>query len=113
MTPGLTEALERGGSTHTLDDVLKQVERGDAQLWTTEGAVIVTEVSDTPQKRVIHFWLATGELESVIGLSHKILEWAKDTMGCEQATLAGRKGWTRALATEGWHPMLVVMGRDL
>lgn len=109
---GLTEALERGGSTHSLEDVLAQIRRGDAQLWETEDAVIVTEIHQTPRKKLVHFWLAAGEIDAVVELSKVVLDWAK-RHGCEQATLAGRKGWIKALAHEGWSPALTLMGREV
>lgn len=112
MIARLAEALEHGGGTHSLNDVLAQIEKGDAQLWQNEGGVIVTEMKDTPNKRVVHFWLAAGELESVVALSKDVLAWAKEK-GCEQATLAGRRGWERVLASEGWAPMLTVMSRGV
>jgi hypothetical protein len=109
---GLVEALERGGSTHAVEDVLREIEKGEAQLWEADGALIVTEIHDTPRKRLLHFWIATGELEPVIALSHRALEWAKE-QGCTQATLAGRKGWEKALASEGWSPTLILMSREV
>lgn len=109
---GLKEALQYSGGTHTLGDVLQRVTEDHAQLWETENAAIVTEVYDYPRQRVVHFWLATGELHAVIELSNHVLEWAK-RIGCERATLAGRRGWVRALADEGWEPMLTLMGREV
>jgi hypothetical protein len=112
LLAGLERALELGGCTHTLDDVWSQVESGDAQLWHDEGAVIITEVHDTPRMRVIHFWLASGELERVVQLSERALKWA-GTQGCRQATLAGRRGWERVLAAAGWSPSLVLLSREI
>ena len=112
MLAGLVEALERGGSTHTVEDVLDEIQRGEAQLWEADGALIVTEIHDTPRKRLLHFWLATGELQAVIALMHRALEWAKSE-GCTMATLAGRKGWEKVLASEGWVPMLTMMSREV
>lgn len=109
---GLVEALERGGSTHTVEDVLRQVEAGEAKLWVRGAALIVTEIHQTPQVKVLHFWLATGSLDEVVALSREVLEWGR-AQGCEQATLAGRRGWERVLASEGWAPMLTLMGRVL
>lgn len=115
-TPSLLADLDRAlayaGGTHTLGDVLRQILAGTAQLWEAEDAVIVTEVHDYPRMRVVHFWLAAGRLDAVVDLSHRVLNWAKGA-GCARATLAGRKGWERVLAADGWEPMLIVMGRDV
>lgn len=116
MTPELLDrlakALDYSGGTHTIADVADLIERGDCKLWVGEGAAIVTQLIDEPQKRVCHFWLAAGELTAVVGLSRKVLEWAKEN-GCARATLAGRWGWVRALASEGWAEELVLMGREV
>lgn len=112
MIGGLQKALDLSGGTHTLKDVMEQIAAGDAQLWTADDAVIVTEVHQTPRKRVLHFWLAAGELKAVIRLSRKALEWGRDE-GCEQASLIGRRGWEKALASEGWTARLSLMGRTI
>lgn len=109
---GLLKALALGGDTHSLADVEAQIKAGDAQLWTADDALIVTEVNIYPRKRVLHFWLATGELKPVVELSKRALEWGKG-VGCEYATIAGRSGWERALKHEGWSPMLTYMRKAI
>lgn len=108
----LRRALDIDGGTHDIDDVLDKVQRGEAQLWTSPGAVIVSQIVDAPLARELHFWLAAGELQDVITLSHRVMDWGRK-MGCTRATLHGRKGWVRALAEEGWQQTAVVMGREL
>lgn len=116
MTPEILEKLQRaldmGGGTHTIGDVAAQVADGAAQVWIEDGACLVTEVQDTPRRRVLRFWLAAGELEPVIALSRKVLAWGKE-QGCEMATLTGRRGWVRALRDEGWSESLTVMTREV
>ena len=109
---GIARALSYGGATHSLSDVLDQIERGDAQLWLDDSALIVTEVHDTPRLRELRFWIATGELQAVVDLSERVLDWGR-AMGCKRAVLTGRKGWVKALAGEGWKQEMVVMGRAL
>ena len=116
MTPehiaGLEKALVHSGATHTLRDVLDKIVSGDAQAWESEGAVLITELRETPQMRVLHFWLAAGELEDVISLSEKVIEWGRG-VGCKRASLSGRRGWEKVLAPVGWTPELVLMGRNI
>lgn len=112
LLAGLDEALSYDGN-HTLGDVLRKILHGEAQLWEEDDAVIVTEIQQYPRARVVHFWLAAGDLGAVVRLSHRVMAWAKRDMHCEKATLAGRKGWERALASEGWEPTVRIMGRDL
>lgn len=109
---GLEKALQYGGGEHNVGDVIAKILANEAQLWQAEGALIVTEIHLTPRKKVCHFWLATGDMAAVIGLSYDVLDWAKGE-GCDKATLAGRMGWKKVLATEGWSPELLIMGQEL
>src|SRR5690606_35569136 len=73
----LRRALDVDGGTHDIDDVLDKVQRGEAQLWTSPGAVIVSQIVDAPLARELHFWLAAGELQDVITLSHRVMDWGR------------------------------------
>ena len=109
---GLEEALTAGGGTHDLAHVLSAIRRGKAQLWIEGDAVLVTEVHCAPKEKELHFWLATGTLDQTIALSNKVMDWGRE-QGCTVATLSGRRGWIKALAPEGWEPLLVTMARRL
>ena len=111
LIQGLREALERSGGTHTIQDVVDALRNGEAQVWVKDSAVLVTEVLAMPRALVLHFWLAAGELEPVIALSRDVLAWGKE-QGCTGATLTGRPGWKRALASEGWSSDLIMMTRE-
>jgi len=110
--PGLRRALALAGDTHTVEDVMQQILSGEAKLWWSDEALIVTEVVDTPQVRLLRFWLATGKLSSVLELSERICEWGRQ-LGCERAVLAGRKGWVKVLPDLGWRPTTVHMEKEL
>lgn len=109
--PGLERALALVG-THTVEDLVQRVVDGKAQVWEEGEALIITEVLQYPQKRVLRFWAATGELEDCITLSRRILEWGKE-QGCKLALLTGRRGWTKPLRTEGWTEKLAVLTKEL
>jgi hypothetical protein len=109
---GLLDALALSGGTHTIDDVLAQIESGEAQLWWDDDGTVVTEIYDYPGKKVLHFWLAAGELNGVIRQSHRAMEWGRE-QGCTTANLVGRRGWERALAAEGWGARLTLMTKEL
>lgn len=111
--PGLEKALAVGGvGTHSLTDVIDRVSEGKAQIWWEGDAFILTEIRQYPRKKVLRFWLATGELDQVIVLHRRILEWAKE-QGCEAAIITGRRGWTKALRSEGWAETMAVLTREL
>lgn len=109
---GIEKALAYGSDTHTVGDVIDQILRGDAMLWEDLDALIVTEIHNTPRKKVVHFWLATGAMAAVVRLSYRVLEWAQGE-GCTLATLSGRRGWARALKGEGWHTDAVLMHQEI
>jgi hypothetical protein len=97
----LQEALDLAGNTHDQSDIAQMIKDGRAQMFADENGIVITEVHEYPRVKVLHFWLAAGEKEAVIKQSHRAYEWAR-RIGCRKATLAGRKGWMRVLADEGW-----------
>lgn len=109
---GIEAALKHGGDTHSIHDVEALVAGQYAQLWQTERACIVTEVDQAPGAKTLRFWLATGDLEEVIVMSRGIEDWGR-RQGCTRSEFAGRRGWERVLAAEGWSPSLIVLTKEL
>jgi hypothetical protein len=103
--------LAQSGGTHAWDDVAKGVFEGRYQFWPKEGAAVVTEVVTYPRKKVLHVFLAGGELAQIIDLQPEVAAWAK-TQGCTGFTQAGRYGFHRALKDHGWRTKFVVMEKD-
>lgn len=109
---GIERALREGGNTHTIEDVLQQIEAGSAQLWVVDDALIVTEIHEAPRAKTLHFWIATGKMDPVLALHTDVMAWGKE-QGCDRATLAGRRGWLRVLAGKGWRDSLALMEAKL
>jgi hypothetical protein len=101
----LERALEYGGDTHSLADVVGLIRDGKAQLFENDGGVIVSEIHRFPKFSAIHFWLLAGELKQVLALEHEVLPFGLDN-GCTVATACGRPGWGRVAAPTGWRPWL-------
>ena len=97
----LQRALDYGGPTHRLRDVVEMLNDGRAKLWERGDGVIVTEMHEYPLLRSCHFWLVSGELHDCLALEAEIADWARGE-GCTVATAMGRKGWGRAAAPAGW-----------
>lgn len=106
-------ALGYSGGTHSFEDVVLEVENGTLQFWPGPHSVIITEIQEHPQKRILHFFLAGGNLAEIQRMVPLIEDWGRE-QGCTTASLAGRKGWERTfLQHSGWKPKLVLMSKDL
>mgnify|MGYP001193180561 FL=1 len=82
------------------------------QLWPAERGCIVTELAVYPKKRVLHIFLAGGELDQITDMHEDVIRWAK-AQDCQALTLAGRMGWKKALAPFGWEPTLLTLSKEI
>lgn len=86
----------------TGDDVLSDLQKGDAQLWIwhtdTARAVLITQIVNYDRNKCCSIRIATGhnypEWASVA--IKRIEEWAK-AQGCDAMELIARPGWKRIL----------------
>jgi hypothetical protein len=110
----ITRALWFAGDTHTADDVLAQVARGELQLWEGEHSIVVTQILTYPRLKELCFFLAAGRMEEMKRLSPIILQWGRK-QGCRRAVFAGRPGWARTFLTkeDGWTSPMVVFEKEL
>jgi hypothetical protein len=104
-------ALAYGGETHIFEDVVEMVDTGKAQLWPAPRGVAITEIIVYPRKRVLHCFLASGEMDQIIDMIDSAINWGR-TQGCTSLTLSGRIGWQRVLNKHGFKAVLVTMERD-
>ena len=118
MTPNIHDyreliesALAYSGGTHEFADVVELVATGKAQLWPAPRGVAITEIIVYPRKRVLHCFLAAGELDQIIDMIDSAVAWGK-AQGCASLTLSGRMGWQRVLDRHGFKPVLVTLERD-
>ena len=110
----LDRALRYAGGSHTADDIEAAVERGDLQRWDGERSTIITEIKQTPQQRILLFFLAEGDMTELRGMARGIEDWGR-SLGCSRAQLIGRKGWERSPIArfDGWKLTSIVMEKDL
>jgi hypothetical protein len=94
----LEPALEYD-KTYNIEDVADCISKGTMQLWPTNGSAVVTQVQTFPRMKVLHIFLAGGNLEELETLTPHIQKFAED-MGCRKITLTGRKGWSRTFVTK-------------
>ena len=107
-------ALAYEGRGHVFADVESSVRTGEAQAWYGPHSIIVTQIDEQPRKRILHFFLAAGQMDELEAMTPLVLEWGA-SQGCTTARLVGRRGWTRSfLARTGWHDtQLVLMERSI
>ena len=66
--PWIDDALEYSGGTHTFEDVYDRILDGKLQLWPAERGCAVTEIVVYPKKKVLHVFLAGGEMDQIIDM---------------------------------------------
>ena len=93
----LLPAIERTNGTHTEDDVLAGLIKGELKLWRGERSAVVTEFVLYPRLKALGFFLIGGDLEELLNdLEPKICAYALKN-GCSRVQGGGRKGWERVL----------------
>lgn len=95
----IENALRRGNSRHTLQDILDAVLSGKMQLWLSERACVVTSVGDYPRERVLSIMWAAGDLADIKNYLPDLKAWAREK-GCQSIEVPNaRKGWSKVF---GW-----------
>lgn len=107
----IESALEYSGDTHDFADIAEGIAEGRMQLWPTPRGCLVTEIVVYPKKRILHIFLAGGEMDQLTDMHEDVIAWARE-QGCSSMTLSGRFGWKKALQKFGWEPQLVVLEKE-
>ena len=94
----LEPALEYD-NTHNMQDVADCIDSCTMQLWPGTNSAVVTQVQNFPRMKVLHIFLAGGNLEELETLTPHIQKFA-EYMGCQKITLTGRKGWSRTFVSK-------------
>ena len=105
----LRAALEHGGNTHDLKDVVEMLNSGDAKIRCGEKSTIVWQEFEHPNASQIHFWLAGGDLKDIIKNGHAIAAEAKKR-NFTKVSIIGRPGWERKL--KGFREAGVILTRE-
>ena len=105
----IVDALEYAHNSHSFEQVIDIVKRGDAQFWAFSDSAIVTEIIEYPQRRTLRFWLAGGNLKTLLDVEPKIRKWSI-LYQCEAVEIIGRKGWEKVL--KGYEPTAIVLVKE-
>ena len=105
MRQRMQRALDCGGNTHALEDVVGLIRAGHAQFWEAPDGAAVTEIIEYPRAKILRYWLLAGRLDDVLSLEPTIERWAVE-QGCGTAIACGRRGWAPIVEARGWRPWL-------
>ena len=105
-------ALNYSGGTHEFIDIVNGVLSGTMQLWAGERGCAVTEITVYPRKKILHVFLAGGDMEQILDFQESAAEFARINK-CDSMTIAGRRGWTRVLDKHDWEEAFCVMSKEL
>lgn len=105
-------ALEYSGGTHDFDDIVRMVKIGNLQFWPASDACAITEIIEYPKKKVLHIFLAGGNMETIVDMNESAEYFAK-LNGCTGMSIAGRKGWSKVLGKKGYKEAFTALGKDI
>ena len=113
----VSEALIRGNSDLTPEQICEHLDRGSMQLWLAwDGKPVgccITELIESVRGRCCNLVIIAGEQFGTWGhLEADVARWARDDWGCVRLSLIGRKGWARRLAGSGWTEMAVTLEKQ-
>lgn len=100
------------GGGFSFEDVTRQVLAGALHAYFTPEYCILMELNQLPLKKVYHCVIACGNMEAILAQQPRFVEIANQ-LGADELTLAGRRGWERAFATQGWKLDYVVLSLKL
>lgn len=94
-------ALAEMGGTHSLEDILAAIESGQMQSFAEGNTWAVTQIFDTPQKRVLEIVLVIGDLPEARRLHDIVEAWGRQH-GCTLVRTFAREGWLPDARARGW-----------
>jgi hypothetical protein len=113
--PYIEAALYRNGGTHSFDDIQAGVAAGHYQFWPGVQSAMITEIIEYPKFKVLHCFLAGGNLAEIEVMVPVVEEWGRE-QGCTRAMFTGRRGWERSFLTQpryGYEPYAISFTKEL
>lgn len=107
----MRKALKLGGDTHSMNDVIGCLERGEMQAFTNDRAIIVTSIVQAPQKKYVEFFISAGDMDAVLSLFPEVKEWAI-AQGADFGRAFVRPGFEDVFKQQGWKKKSILMEYD-
>lgn len=105
-------ALEHTGGTHTIDDVREAIEARQAFVLAGKRSALVCEVQTFPRLQSFHVWLAGGDLAELRSSQPQLEDYAR-RLGCSRISIAGRRGWVRAIEDLGYREKYTTIVKEI
>lgn len=109
--PYFEAALEYTKGTHTIDDIWDGVVQGRYHFWPGEKSAIITDIEVYPQRRVMHIFLAGGDLDELLEMEKSVEAFAQ-SIGCNSVSISGRRGWLRVFKDDGWQEICTTIAKE-
>ena len=105
VTDSIDKALKFSGNHYNLDDVLKQLYDGTAQLWilwnekkkTKYQGCIVSKILERPNSKSLNLFIVTGRDRKLWQDKITVLEDFAKQQKCSHLETYARPGWSRIL----------------
>lgn len=110
--PWIEAALEYAGGTHTIEDVERNVLSGRMALIARERSAYVVELITYPRLKTLHVFLSGGDLDDIKAFDPQMDAIAR-SLGCSRITIAGRRGFARALKGLGYVEKWSVLAKEI
>jgi hypothetical protein len=110
--PWIEAALPYAGGTHTIEDLEREILSGRMALIPRERSAFVVELIIYPRLKALHIFLAAGDLSELKAFDPHMDEIAR-SLGCSRVTIAGRKGFARALKDLGFQEKWTVLAKEI
>lgn len=105
----IEDSLELANGCYEFDDIAAAVLLGTYHLYRVDDACAVTQIVNTPRRRILNVVVAGGNLDTIKKNQGYLIGLAKQH-GCDMISAIGRKGWGRAM---GWDESRSEIVRDV
>lgn len=104
----ICRALEYGNNSHSFDDIVRLVLDGSVDMYEFPNSVIIMELTHYPNFSVYHGFIAAGDLQEILD-AHTMMFKEARLRGAKYLSIAGRRGWEKAMRNHGWSHKLSIM----
>lgn len=108
----LREALERMGNTHTLDDIVAEINARTMQSFVEGETWAVTKLIQFPQRKVLEIVLVIGDIDDAVKLHDTVMAFAAE-QNCDLVRTFARDGWQHWAKKRGWRNGMRIYVKEL